>query len=242
MYPVRIPEITEDLFSAEEAAEYRTLQESLLKRGLLPLKGVTEAGIDHGTVLEVGPGPGYLGLEWLGSREVRSDSELIAIDVNRNMIAIARAASDNYREKGRYSLIQGDAEEMPFCRNTFDGVFSAYSLHEWKNPVNVISGIQKILKISSSAMIIDLKRNIRPEIILKEKSMMRNQSHKNFESSVRAAYTGHEIDGIMSKAGIHDYQICEDSFNLKISWKKDQKFNPEGWGREGKIVDMRNKK
>jgi ubiquinone/menaquinone biosynthesis C-methylase UbiE len=220
MYPARIPEITEDLFSAEEAAEYRTLQESLLKRGLLPLKGVTEAGINHGTVLEVGQGPGYLGLEWLKSREAGSDSELIAIDINRNMIDIAGANSEDYREKERYSLIQGDAEKMPFCPNTFDGVFSAYSLHEWKNPVYVISGIQTILKKSSSAVIIDLKRNIRPEIILKEKSMMRKKSRKNFESSVRAAYTGHEIDVIMSKAGIHDYQICEDSFNLKISWRK----------------------
>jgi len=220
MYSARVPEETEDIFSADGASDYNILQRTLLKRNLLPLKVIADAGINHGTVLDVGAGPGYLGLEWLKSADVRPDSELVAIDLNRNMARIAEANSEDYRIKNHYSVIQGNAEMMPFCRNTFNGVFSAYSLHEWRDPVTVISETDRVLKRKSSAVIIDLKRNLPEYLIRREKELMRKESHKNFEASVKAAYTPDEIYNIMDEAGISAYQKGEDSFNLKISWTK----------------------
>ncbi|UUX91699.1 class I SAM-dependent methyltransferase [Methanoplanus endosymbiosus] len=220
MYPERIPEETEHLFSADEAYDYNILQRTLLKRNLLPLKDITDAGVNHGTVLEVGAGPGYLGVEWLKSSRVRSDSELVAIDINRNMVCIAKDNSETISEKDRYSVIQGNAEMMPFCRNTFNGVFSAYSLHEWRNPVNVISETDRVLKGESSAVIIDMRRDIPKDLLRREKNRMRKQSRNNFEASVKAAYTKNEIENIMENAGISDYQTDGETFNLKVSWTK----------------------
>ena len=48
---------------------YDELQRGFRDRGWLRTKDIVKAGMTSGHALEIGPGPGYLGLEWLKSTE-----------------------------------------------------------------------------------------------------------------------------------------------------------------------------
>ncbi len=44
------------------------MQRSLRDRGWIETKLLIDHGFSKGHALEIGPGPGYLGLEWLNTR------------------------------------------------------------------------------------------------------------------------------------------------------------------------------
>ncbi len=44
---------------------YNKMMESHRDHGWLSTNDIIDFGINQGTALEIGPGPGYLGLEWL---------------------------------------------------------------------------------------------------------------------------------------------------------------------------------
>ena len=44
---------------------YDTMQRHLRDRGWIETNALIKSGITKGKALEIGPGPGYLGLEWL---------------------------------------------------------------------------------------------------------------------------------------------------------------------------------
>ena len=44
---------------------YNQMQRRLRDKGWIETKDIIKSGITKGLALEIGPGPGYLGLEWL---------------------------------------------------------------------------------------------------------------------------------------------------------------------------------
>ena len=113
------------------------------------------SGINRGDALEIGPGPGYLGLEWLRDT---NGTTLTGLDISPDMIEIAKhnAAEYELTERVRYLLV--DASDMPFGNNQFDCVFSSASLHEWAKPKLIMNEIARVLKPDGSYYITDLRR------------------------------------------------------------------------------------
>ncbi len=102
------------------------------------LAPIIRSGITSGLVLEVGSGPGYLGLEWLKSTE---GTTLKCLDVDENMIATARKHANKYNLSHRVEYVKADASRMPFEDEHFDAVFSNCSLHEWAHPEPIINEV-----------------------------------------------------------------------------------------------------
>ena len=90
-------------------------------RGRIGTREIIKAGIKHGLALEIGPGPGYLGLEWLKETEGTS---LKAVEISPAMIAIAKKNAAEYDLGTRSEYVIGDAQELPFDDNTFDVVIN----------------------------------------------------------------------------------------------------------------------
>jgi ubiquinone/menaquinone biosynthesis C-methylase UbiE len=105
--------------------------------------------VSGGRILDVGTGPGYLPLR---ISEVLPGSEVIGIDVSEDMIRIARKNAEGKNVK----FLVGDASEMPFEDDSFDLVVSTGSLHHWRNPVNVLNEIYRVLRPGRKALIYDL--------------------------------------------------------------------------------------
>ena len=65
MLKERIPETKIGIQGEINVQIYDTMQRRLRDKGWMSTDQIIETGINSGIVLEVGPGPGYLGLEWL---------------------------------------------------------------------------------------------------------------------------------------------------------------------------------
>ncbi len=85
-------------------------------------------------VLEVGCGTGH----WLGI--LQDKAQVVGLDQSRGMLRKA------VEQKGKFSLIQGDASLLPFQSGSFDVVYCVNALHHFKYPSAFITAAYKVLK------------------------------------------------------------------------------------------------
>lgn len=176
------------------------------------------AGITSGRVLEIGPGPGYVGLEWL---KACPEGTLTALEISPEMIRLARQNAAEYGMSGRVVYIEGNALNMPFAEGSFDAVFSNGSLHEWENPACVFSEIARVLKPDGHYCVADMRRDVNPllaHIIGATTKPM--EIRPGFWTSLRAAYTKPEMIEILKQTPLADAKVQEEFFGLFISGVK----------------------
>jgi ubiquinone/menaquinone biosynthesis C-methylase UbiE len=186
--------------------------------GWVDIESVLEAGINQGLALEIGPGPGYLGLEWLKKTEKTS---LQTLEISLNMIKIAEKNAIEYNFQNRVKNIHGNAIEMPFEDNMFDGVFTNGSLHEWADPVKVFNEIHRVLKVGGKYCISDLRRDINPLI----KWYMRRtvkpiEMKEGLLASINASYKIKELSKLLQNTKLNNYKIKKITMGLLIQGEK----------------------
>lgn len=197
------------------AKDYDQIMKESRDKGHLYTDEIIIFGITNGKALEIGPGPGYLGLEWL---KKTNESTLIGLDINPDMIKIAEKNAADYgflNDRAKYQV--NDAKELPFEGNTFDAVFTNASLHEWESAIATFNEIHRVLKIDGRYFISDLRRDMNFIV----KFLMKSQTKKKemrlgFISSIKAAYTENEINSILQKTKLTEYKISKNPFSLII--------------------------
>lgn len=127
----RVPETDQGIVGEFSVSMYDQMQRNLRDRGWIETKALLKSGIGGGHALELGSGPGYLGLEWLRSTQ---KTTLTGLDISPDMIALAQKNAREYGLEGRTSYVKGSGSEMPFDDCSFDFVFTNGSLHEWVEP------------------------------------------------------------------------------------------------------------
>lgn len=215
MLKERIPETNEGIQNAPDVMEYDVFLRNMRDRGWLEADRIIESGITEGLALEVGPGPGYLGLEWLRKT---AGTRLKGIEISRNMIKLA---CKNVKEYGfdekRVEYILGNAMEMPFAENTFDAVFSNGSLHEWEDPVKILNEIYRVLKPGGRFLVSDLRRDVPLPVKwmfyagTKPKSMRRGLT-----TSLQASYTKDELKCIVDDSSLKGAPVTSNPFGLEV--------------------------
>ena len=187
-------------------------------KGWLETNEVIKAGIDKGSVLEIGSGPDYLGLEWLKKTE---KTRLTGLEISSNMIKVAQRNAREYGLESRVNYVLGDAHKIPFKDNEFDGVFSCESLHEWAEPGLIFSEIYRVLKPNGKFFVGDLRRDMNPLMVFLMKLLARTREMKEgLVSSINAAYTAKEIESILAKTGIESSRINSNLMGLGIIGEK----------------------
>lgn len=176
------------------------------------------SGIKGGDALEIGPGPGYLGLEWL---KHTNSTSLTGLDISTEMIEIAKrnAAEYNFAEKTRYLL--ADACDIPFRNNRFDCVFSSASLHEWVNSRQVLNEIARVLKPGGSYYITDLRRcmsNVWKWVVWF--MAWPKEVRPYFIASVNESYTIAEAKDILSGTHLRSSSVSKTWYGLKITGRR----------------------
>ncbi len=179
---------------------------------------VIKSGIISGLVLEVGSGPGYVGLEWLKKTE---GTQLKGLDISPDMVELAKRNTKEYGFENRVEYVISSADKMPFSDNTFDGVFSTGSLHEWAKPENVFNEIYRVLKPSGKFCIGDLRRDMSPFIKFLMKLLVKPKEIKpGLITSINASYTASEIEQILKKTNLKSFDIKNDPMGLCITGQK----------------------
>ena len=136
---------------------YDQMQRRFRDRGWIETPELLKHGILHGRALEIGPGPGYLGLEWLRQTD---GTTLTGLDISPDMLALARRNAREYGLSNRAEYISSIGGRMPFDDSSFDAVFTNGSLHEWSNPQAMFHEMWRTLKTGGRLFISDLRRDM----------------------------------------------------------------------------------
>ena len=218
MVKPRVPETDEGIQGEFDVGIYDTFMRGMRDRGWMETNEIIKAGITSGLALELGPGPGYLGLEWL---KKTTGTYLKGLDISENMIEIATQNAREYGFRDRVEYVRGDACEMPFEDAFFDAVFSNGSLHEWARPDEIINEIGRVLKPGGRYCITDMKRNMSPFVKSFLWIMAKPRNIRPYlVSSINAAYTKGEIEELLSGTKLSGWQIDENPIGLTISGRK----------------------
>lgn len=175
-------------------------------------------GITKGTVLEIGPGPGLIGLEWLKKTQ---NAGLTALEISNTMIRIAKRNAEDYGFSDKVRYVNGNALEMPFEDGSFDGIFSNGSIHEWEKPVKVLNEIYRTLKQGGIFCISDMRRDVNPLIVkMIYASTKPKEIRPGFMSSLHAAYTVNEMTELLRNTEFQNFKVEKEFFGLKVTGKK----------------------
>jgi len=214
MQKERIIETVEGIQGEFDVAMYDQMQRHLRNKGYMETDDIIKSGITSGSVLEVGPGPGYLGLEWLSKTK---GTDLTCLEISQEMIKMARKNVLEYGLQDRAGYTQGNALAMPFDDNTFDGAFSNGSLHEWEDPAAVLGEMHRVVKPGGRIFVSDLRRDMSRIIFFFMKLSVKPKSIKpGFISSLNAAYTKEELEKTARRAPFSSFQVKTSPFGLSL--------------------------
>jgi ubiquinone/menaquinone biosynthesis C-methylase UbiE len=109
-----------------------------------------------GRLLDIGTGPGWL---LMHLARLSPELKLTGIDISPAMV---KAAQINMHREGlseRVDIRIGQADALPFPKETFDTVVSTGSIHHWKNPFQSLNEVFRVVKPSGFGLIYDLVSN-----------------------------------------------------------------------------------
>lgn len=217
MVKERIIETNEGIQGLATVIEFDEMQRGFRDKGILETKAIIKSGIDGGRVLEVGPGPGYLGLEWLRA----TGSSLIGIEISPEMIRMAEKNRSDYGLDEAAEYREGNAMALPLEDSSVDHAFSNGSLHEWEDPGAVVAEIYRVLKPGGRLFISDLKRNLNPLILMMMRLLTKGPVMKaGLMTSVRAAYIPDELRHLMERSPFTEFDVSSGAFGMEIRARK----------------------
>jgi ubiquinone/menaquinone biosynthesis C-methylase UbiE len=214
----RIPETDKGIQGEFNANAYDQMMRRSRDRGELQVQHLLQKGMTQGIALEIGPGPGYIGLEWL---KRTSNTVLKGLDISPEIIKIAERNAAEYGLSDRVEYRQGNGGDMPFDDNAFDVVFTYDSLHEWSQPEETVNEIYRVLKPGARYLISDLRRDI--FIVVKWFLWLNTQPKKirsGLTASINAAYLEHEIRALLERTRLCDSVIEKNTFGMVIYGSK----------------------
>jgi len=218
MVKPRVIETDQGITGEFNTKTYDDMMRRMRDRGWLETKMIIGAGISSGLALEVGPGPGYLGLEWLKHTQ---DTTLRGLDISEDMIAIAERNAKEYGLAERVRYIKGDARKMPFDDEHFDAVFSNGSLHEWANPEDILNEIARVLKPGGRYCVSDLRRDM--NFIVKGFLWFMTRPKEirpGLITSINASYVMGEVEALLAKTKLQGWHVSKNPLGLVISGQK----------------------
>ena len=148
--------------------------------------------------------------------------EIVGLDISDVMIEIATKNIDEEGLSERITLRKGDASNMPFGDSSFDFAISSDSLHHWKEPIQVLNEVFRVLKPESKALISDFTRDapeekIQEELDLIDSRMMRWGVEHEIKNN---SYTMQQAKELIMKTEFGDCEIRLEGINLEIWLEK----------------------
>jgi ubiquinone/menaquinone biosynthesis C-methylase UbiE len=218
MVKPRVVETDEGIQGTFIAETYDKMMRRLRDKGWIEIRQVLKAGICSGLALEIGPGPGYLGLEWL---KATNGTRLKGLEISPNMIRIAERNAREYGLEDRVQYVRADAGQMPFGENRFDGVFTNGSLHEWSGPIGILNEIARVLKPGGRYCISDLRRDMNPAIKwLMKLNTKPKEIRPGLLSSIGAAYTLKELAEMLEETNLQHYELDKNVIGVVATGEK----------------------
>lgn len=216
MTKTRVIETNEGIQNELTVETFDLFARKMRDKGWNNVDGMIASGISNGDLLEIGPGPGYIGLEL--AKKIHPKS-LTGCEISLAMIKTAKKNAADYGIAASY--VHGNAMEMPFPDETFDSVISNGSLHEWESPIRVFNEIYRVLRRGGRYCITDMRRDVG---LFKTKMIYHStkpvEMRPGFLSSLGAAYTPSEITELLRNSALTGASVKSEFFGLCIYGEK----------------------
>jgi ubiquinone/menaquinone biosynthesis C-methylase UbiE len=211
----RVPETNQGIQGEFTVEIYDQMQRRLRDKGWIETRDIIESGITRGLALEIGPGPGYLGLEWLKNTQATT---LKGLDISADMIAVAERNARAYGLSERVEFVHSSGAELPFGDESFDAVFTAGSLHEWSEPQKTFNEIWRVLKTGGRVLISDFRRDMFP---LLRWFLYLNARPKTIRpgliTSINASYTPDELKTLIQETELTSCEVLGTPIGVRIT-------------------------
>jgi demethylmenaquinone methyltransferase/2-methoxy-6-polyprenyl-1,4-benzoquinol methylase len=83
-------------------------------------------------------------------------AEVVGLDPSRNMLAVGRAKVDAAELGARVSLVEGDAEALPFDDSSFDGISMAFGIRNVKDRPRALREMARVVRRGGRVAILEL--------------------------------------------------------------------------------------
>ena len=120
------------------------------------------------TLLDLCAGTGEIGLGYLAKHP---NSRVILLDFCPEMLAVAKSKATPF--KRRYTLIEGDAQSLPFENQSIDAVTISYGIRNVKEPQKCFHEVARVLKPGGRFAILELTRPTFPLLRLSHSLYLR---------------------------------------------------------------------
>jgi SAM-dependent methyltransferase len=169
-------------------------------------------------LLEIGPGPGWIGIILA---KARPDISIEALDASEDMVRSYRATIAKEDLEERIQVATGRAERLgESVKGAFDLVYSRDSLHHWDDPRAAFAAIRGALKEGGALVLQDERRDIGAAARLLVKAQcafVLGPMGKYWQSSIAAGYTADEVRDFLELSGFRDIRIRPDFLNLTVT-------------------------
>lgn len=173
--------------------------------------------IQGSKVLEIGPGPGWAGINLV---KKRADLKLDGWEASADMVRVATANAIN-EGISNFEYKVGVGEDMNAIEDSYyDLVISRDSLHHWDDPTKVFNEIKRILKPNGKVYIQDSRRDMnafgRIIVNIFSRFLLHNMGY-HWKNSIAASYTPDELREMLNKAGLTNWTVEAELMDLSIS-------------------------
>ncbi len=214
----RVAETSQSITGHAYAEAFDRLQAELLENNWLETDDLLRNSITTGCVLEVGSGPGYLGIDWLLQT---THTRLVGLDICSDMVAIAGKHTREFGLADRAVHLLGSADAIPFEDSVFEAVFTSRSLHEWLNPQIVFTELWRVLKPGGKLYVSDLRRDLSHKACnFLNQRITSDLIRETLKASIRAAYTMNDITAVLANAELDECNVVETLFGLQVTGVK----------------------
>jgi ubiquinone/menaquinone biosynthesis C-methylase UbiE len=160
-----------------------------------------------GWLLDIGTGPGGIPLKLA---RLCPKLRVVGIDQSANMIQVARRASHELGLADRALFFVGDANRLCFPDARFDFVLANSVLHHLREPVAAFNEMGRVAKPGGVVLVRDLRRPSRLALAGHVRWYGRHYfgtMKKLYSDSVRAAYTGEELEDLLRRSTLAGARI-----------------------------------
>jgi len=122
---------------------------------------VAEAGVRPGhLVLDLAGGTGDLARAF--ARRVGDEGRVVLADINRAMLEQGRRRLVDAGIGGNLSIVQVDAEKLPFADGSFDRVCIAFGLRNVTDKAAALASMWRVLKPGGKLLVLEFSKPVEP--------------------------------------------------------------------------------
>jgi len=173
---------------------------------LLIQQFVDDYSLSEGIVIDIGTGPGFLGLEMAKITSMK----IFFVDINEEALQTAKKSFDSLDCDNKVEFIQSDVHDLIFEDNFADFIMSRGSIWFWNNPTKGLQEIYRVLKPGGTAIIGGGLGKYVPETMRKRlKKALENGVKKRNEKRPDLK----EFEEMVKKANLPNYKVFNDGDN-----------------------------